>query len=55
MTKVSSADLASVVSKYNAVAVYLFGSQVDGGADAMSDVDIGVIFGELMGSDQLDR
>lgn len=46
MTKVSSADLASVVSKYNAVAVYLFGSQVDGGADAMSDVDIGVIFGD---------
>lgn len=46
MKKVSSAELASLASKYNVVAVYLFGSQVVGGTDSMSDVDIGVVCGE---------
>lgn len=45
MKTVPNAKLASVFSKYNVGAAYLFGSQVEGGADAMSDVDIGVIFG----------
>jgi predicted nucleotidyltransferase len=36
-------ELASVFAKYNVLVAYLFGSQVEGGADAMSDVDIGVV------------
>ena len=41
-----SKELTGIFSRYNVIAAYLFGSQVEGGADAMSDVDVGVVFGK---------
>ncbi|HKM42724.1 MAG TPA: nucleotidyltransferase domain-containing protein [Limnochordia bacterium] len=41
----SREQLTQIFVRHNALAGYLFGSQVKGMADPMSDVDIGVIFG----------
>ena len=45
MKMVSREQLTRIFVQHNALAGYLFGSQIEGMADAMSDVDIGVIFG----------
>ncbi len=42
---ISREKLNQIFVRHNAVAVYLFGSQMKGTADPMSDVDIGVVFG----------
>lgn len=35
-----------IFARHNVLAAYLFGSQIEGTSDPMSDVDIGVIFGD---------
>ena len=45
MKTIPREKLNQIFVRHNAVAVYLFGSQIKGTADPMSDVDIGVIFG----------
>ena len=45
LTGISREKLIQIFVRHNVVAVYLFGSQLKGTADPMSDVDIGVVFG----------
>ena len=44
LSKIDRAKLEKVCRKRGILAVYLFGSQVDGFADAMSDIDLGILF-----------
>lgn len=42
---ISKEGLVKTFVQHNVVAAYLFGSQIEGTSDPMSDVDMGVIFG----------
>ena len=39
--------LKKVLKKHKVEVVYLFGSQAEGGANALSDVDVGVVFRDI--------
>lgn len=46
METISKEGLMQIFARHNVLAAYLFGSQIEGTSDPMSDVDIGVIFGD---------